>query len=82
MNDPQTLGAMGLELPSASYIIGMVMFSFIGYAAYRYGKRTERSPVMWLGVALMLYGYVVSTELWMWIVGLALCAGLYVLRNE
>lgn len=82
MNDLNSLQAMGLTMPSASYWVGMIMFSIIGYAAYRYGKKRETPVTKWLGVALMLYGYLVSDELWMWLTGLVLCLGLYLYRGE
>ena len=55
MNELQSLSALGLELPSAAYLVGMVLFSLIGYVAYRRGRSSKRSVLTWTGVVLMLY---------------------------
>jgi hypothetical protein len=45
---------------SVGTIIVAVFFSLVGFAAYRYGRKTgEMRPVM-LGIALMFYGYFFS----------------------
>ena len=55
----------------------MLVFSLIGYAAFRYGRKNDRSRTMWIGVALMLYPYVVSRTGLLYVVGAALCVGLW-----
>ncbi len=80
MDSLSALQAMGLTLPSPAYIFGAIVFGLIGFVAYRRGKATERKVTLWLGVALMLYPYAVSSTLWLYAVGLALCAGLYLYR--
>jgi hypothetical protein len=77
MDTTQALESFGLTLPSPAYIAGAVMFGLLGLAAYRYGKKTERPRSKWLGIALMLYPYVVSQTWLMYVVGVALCAGVY-----
>ena len=54
----------------------------IGYAAYRYGKKSSASFTMGIGVTLMLYSYVVSETWVMYAIGVGLCVGLYVLRGK
>ena len=81
MDELKTVESLGFTMPSAAYLFGALLFSLIGYAAYRYGKKASRSTTMWLGVALMLYPYVVSDTLAMYAVGTALCAGLYFWRR-
>ncbi|MEW5904294.1 MAG: hypothetical protein AB1722_08140 [Pseudomonadota bacterium] len=39
MDELQTMQSMGLTLPSPAYLFGMLLFSVIGFAAYRYGKK-------------------------------------------
>ena len=77
MDTTQALESFGLTLPSPAYIAGAVLFGLLGLAAYRYGKRTERPRSKWLGIALMLYPYVVPQTWLMYVIGVALCAGVY-----
>lgn len=76
MNELQSLSALGLELPSPAYLAGMVLFSLIGYAAYRRGRNSKRGVLTWTGVALMLYPYAVPQTWLLWLVGAALCGWL------
>lgn len=73
MDTVSQLQSMGLTLPSTSYIVGAILFSILGMAAYVYGKRAQNGTVKWLGVALMFYPYVVTDTVMMYIVGAALC---------
>jgi hypothetical protein len=74
--------SMGLELPSMAYIVGAVLFSTIGFVAWRYGRKRQLTRVKWLGVGLMFYGYF-AFETWiLYAVGVALCAALYVWRSD
>jgi hypothetical protein len=77
-----TLQALGISLPSPAYIVGAVLFGIIGIAAYRFGKRTGRRRSKWLGVALMLYPYVVEQTWLLYVVGVALCAAVLVDRGR
>lgn len=75
------LGALGLELPSPAYLFGAIVFGIVGLVAFRIGRRRGRRPTMWLGVALMLYPYLVSRTWLLYAAGLALCAGLLLDRG-
>ena len=55
MDPLQTLGRLGLELPSPLYIVGAIAFGIVGWLAWRRGRRAGRPISTWLGVALMLY---------------------------
>ena len=77
MNDLSTLQSLGLELPSPAYIAGVIVFGIIGMAAYWRGKKTQARSTRWIGVALMLYPYVVSQTWLLYALGVALCAGLW-----
>jgi hypothetical protein len=81
MDELKVIESMGFTLPTPAYLIGAILFGIIGYAAYRYGKRTENSPTKWIGVALMFYPYLVSVTWMMYVVGVSLCAGLYFSRR-
>jgi len=58
-------------------IMGGLLFSGIGFAAFMYGKRMGSARHMWLGAALMVYPYFVSNPLAMLIVGVGLTALLF-----
>jgi hypothetical protein len=75
-----TLQSLGFEWPSPAYIFGAIVFGLVGFAAWRYGKKTGRPTTKWIGVALMLYPYVVTGTAWMYAVGVALCVALWVWR--
>lgn len=77
MDPLATAKSLGLGLPSPSYLFGAVVFGLIGFAAWRYGRKTERQVTKWLGVALMLYPYLVWQTGWLYVVGVALCVGIW-----
>lgn len=77
MDDVNSLQSLGLSLPSPAYIVGAIVFGLIGLAAYRIGKVSERPRTKWLGVALMVYPYAVPTAWLLYVIGIALCVGIY-----
>lgn len=81
MNELKQLESMGLTIPSPAFLLGAILFGIVGYVAWRHGKAVSRSEPKWLGLALMLYPYVVPVTWMMWAVGLALCAWLYAKWN-
>ena len=82
MDNLLELQSLGFTLPSPAYIFGAVVFGIIGFAAYRYGKKTQRNTTKWLGVALMLYPYVISQTWLLYVAGAVLCAGLFLDRGR
>ena len=72
---------MGFTLPSPAYIVAAIVFGIIGFAAYRYGKKSARVKVKWIGVALMLYPYVISETWLLYVVGVGLCISLYLVKD-
>ena len=81
MNELNALAGLGLELPSPAYLLGCLIFSVIGYIAFRRGRKLDRSALTWGGLALMLYPYGVSSTTQLWALGIALCGWLYVRWN-
>jgi hypothetical protein len=67
-------------LPSGAYLFGGVVFSAVGFVAWRYGKSTGRPITQWLGVALMFYPYLVPNTGVLYAVGAIFCAALYYYR--
>ncbi|WP_295749658.1 hypothetical protein [Undibacterium sp.] len=83
MEEQQLLGLLWTMLPSTSYILGSLLFGMVGLVAYRYGKKTQRPRCKWLGVTLMFYPYLIGSDTrLLYLLGTALCAALYVYRNE
>jgi hypothetical protein len=81
VDDLHGVESLGFTLPTPAYLFGAIVFGLIGFAAYRYGKKTSRPHAKSIGIALMLYPYVVS-ETWMvYAVGAGLCLGLYWFRE-
>lgn len=81
MDRLETLKSLGISLPSPAYIVGAVLFGLIGIAVYRYGKRVGRPRSKWLGVALMLYPYATPQTWLLYVVGTALCVGVFMDRQ-
>ncbi len=73
---------MGLTLPSPAWIAGCILFSLIGIVAWRWGKVKRNSRVRWLGLALMLYGYVAGPTWLLYGAGVALCAAVWWCAKE
>jgi hypothetical protein len=77
MKDLSTsLPAMGLSLPSPAYLLGSLVFGLVGWAAYRLGRRAERSVPVVLGLVLMFFPYVVGRTWLLYGIGSALCLAL------
>ena len=82
MNELKALESLGLSLPSPLYIFGALVFGIAGFAAYRYGKKAALPIPKWIGVALMLYPYAISSTWLLYAVGTGLCLGLYIYRQR
>ncbi len=52
----------GIDLGSFSFatIVLAIFFGLIGFAAFRYGRKNAEPRQLFLGIALMAYGYFVS----------------------
>jgi len=77
MNNLPALQSLGFTLPSPAYLFGAIVFGLVGLVAWRYGKKMQRPATKWLGVALMFYPYAIAQTWLLYLVGLALCAGLF-----
>jgi hypothetical protein len=76
--DPSLLAAFGFQMPSPAYLVAIFLFSILGMAAWIHGRKGAHPRTRWLGLAMMLYPYVISSTLWLWIIGLALCVAIWV----
>ena len=77
MSFVETLQAFGLELPSAAYIAGAILFGIVGLVAWRHGRRASLQKPKWIGVALMVYPYATPQTWLLYLVGVGLCGWLY-----
>lgn len=80
--DSNSLGALGFSMPTPAYLAGMIIFSVLGYAAYRYGKTASKPVVRWGGVGLMFYPYAIDETWLLYVAGAAICTAIYVFRDH
>jgi hypothetical protein len=73
----ELLETLGITLPSPAYIVGAILFGLVGIYAYYVGKHHGRPRTKWLGVALMLYPYVIWNTWMLYAVGIALCVAVW-----
>lgn len=75
------------ELPDVGNLLGSIsmativiaiVFSIVGYAAFRYGRKNHETKPLLIGIALMLYGYFVSNPWVSFGIGAALTIFLFV----
>jgi len=64
----------------AALFLGL-LFSGIGFVAYRFGRRMELIWPIVLGIALMIFPWFVHRALWVVVVGSALTLLLWVFRE-
>ncbi len=69
-----------MDYDPATLFLGIV-FSGIGFVAYRFGRRMELIPPVVLGIALMIFPWFVDRALWIFIIGSALTLLLWVFRE-
>lgn len=55
---------MNLGGLSLATILIALFFGVVGFAAFRYGKKNGEPKPLFLGIALMAYGYFVSNAWW------------------
>ena len=63
---------------SFSSLFAGLFFGTVGFAAFRFGRKTERPRPMVLGMALIVMPWLITSTLWQWVVGLLLIVGLFV----
>ncbi len=80
-NGLKTLDALGITLPSPAYIVGAIVFGIVGLAAFVHGKRVARPRTRWLGLALMLYPYIVWQTWLLYVVGIVLTFAVWLDRG-
>jgi hypothetical protein len=82
MDEQQLLSGLIGMMPTPAIIFGSILFGIVGFAAYRFGKKTQRPRAKWTGVALMLYPYFIGSDVRvLFLVGAGLCGVLYFYRD-
>jgi apolipoprotein N-acyltransferase len=72
MNELKAMQTMGFSWPSPGYLWGALLFGMLGYAAFRRGRKTEQLGLVFSGIALMVFPYLVGQTWILWAVGTAL----------
>jgi hypothetical protein len=68
-------------MPSPAALFASLIFGIVGFAAFRYGKKSALVVPMILGIVLMVYPYFVP-ETWMiYAIGCALTLAAWHFRN-
>jgi hypothetical protein len=63
---------LGITLPTPAYVTGVLLFGVVGLVAWIRGRRRPNRAVKWLGIALMLYPYLVWATVPLYAVGIVL----------
>ena len=64
-----------------NFLIGSFLFSSIGFVAFVYGKKQGLWKTAVLGVLLMMYSYFVPGTFYVYVVGIALTAALFIFKE-
>jgi hypothetical protein len=75
------LESLGVTLPAPAYIIGVLLFGIVGLVLYWKGRKTKHPTTKWIGLALMLYPYLIWQTVPLYVVGVALCVAAYWYRR-
>lgn len=68
-------------MPSPANLFASLLFGLIGLAAFRYGKKSAQTYPIAIGIVLMVYPYFISRTWLLYLLGCALCAALFLLRE-
>ncbi len=73
----------GKALGSMSFanILGGILFGSIGFIAFVYGKKMSEIRTMGLGAVLVVFPYLVSNTIALYVIGILLTAALFIFRD-
>jgi hypothetical protein len=66
---------------SPAALLGSLLFGAIGFGAFLYGKKMVLYKPMLIGIILMAYPYFVPETWLLYVIGCALCLGLFLFRD-
>lgn len=69
---------MSMSMPS---LMAGLIFGAVGCGAFVYGTKTRSGKPLVIGIALMGLPYVVTSIVWTYVIGAALCAALFFFRD-
>ena len=69
-------------MPTPEAVFAIIVFSIIGFAAFRSGKREADWKGMVIGVVLMVYPYFVENAWALWLVGIGLTAAWFCTKER
>lgn len=68
-------------MPTPANLFADILFGLIGLVAFNYGRKNTLFRPMVTGLALMVFPYVVDRTWVLYLVGLLLCATLFLWRD-
>ena len=68
-------------MPTPANLFAQIVFGVIGFALLTYGKKQMEWLPALTGIALLAYPWFVGTTWLLYAIGIALCAGWYVIRR-
>jgi len=77
----ENMDLLNLSDFTAAKVFGYIVFSAIGLGMFIYGKKNKYSHPMIIGAVLMVYPYLVSKTLFLYLIGIALMAAAYFWRE-
>ncbi|MGA0899720.1 MAG: amino acid transport protein [Luteolibacter sp.] len=63
-------------------LLAGLIFGTIGWGAFIYGRRLELDKPKFIGVALIIYPYLISHHILVWVLGVALVGLIWVYRHD
>jgi hypothetical protein len=69
-----------IDLNPTDLFLGLI-FSGIGFVAFRYGRKMEEMSPVIIGLLLMFYPFFVRDSIWLLTIGLGLTASLWFFRD-
>jgi hypothetical protein len=76
-------GEYGIQMSFNPHtLLAGFIFGTIGWGAYSYGRRLELWQPRAIGVVLMVYPYLISHRILVWLVGVCLLALLWFFHDE
>jgi hypothetical protein len=68
-------------MPSFANLFAALLFGSVGLAAFVYGKKSASWKPMAIGAILMVYPYFIEETWLLYVIGVALCALMFVWRD-
>ncbi len=70
----------GFDVSTAN-IFASIIFGSIGFGVFMYGKKQAAGKAMAIGIALMAYPYFITNTVAVYLVGIALTAGVFFFKD-